>query len=104
MKPRYSVKLSPTFRGELADIQRYITFKYDAPKEAEMLALRINNAANSLNVFPKIYRVRKTDAEGRELRVLHVDGYAVVYSVNDEKNIVDVLHVFHGRRNIDALI
>ena len=89
---------------EIRSIRRYIVGKLHNPSAASRQTDRIMSAAESLAVFPKMHRVRFQDSEGRYIRVFPVDKYLMLYSVDEDKRLVSILHVVHGKRDIDALI
>ena len=89
---------------ELRGIRYYISRRLNNPSAASQQADRIMSAADSLTVFPKMHRVRMKDRKGREIRFFPVDSYMVLYHVDEGKRIVDILHIFSSRRDIDALI
>lgn len=45
--------------------------------------------------FSELYRVRRKDSKGRELRYMPID---------DSRHIVNVLHILYGRRNFENII
>ena len=89
---------------EIRGIRRYIAGKLHNPSAASQQADRIMSAAESLSVFPEMHRVRFQDSEGRDIRVFPVDNYLMLYSVDEDKHLVSILHVVHGRRDLDSLI
>ncbi|MBQ6737474.1 MAG: type II toxin-antitoxin system RelE/ParE family toxin, partial [Synergistaceae bacterium] len=42
-------------------------------------------------------------SQRNEIRILPVDNYLILYSVDDEKQIVNVSRVIYGRKNIHLL-
>ena len=104
MESNYRFEISPEARYELRRIQEYITSEFDAPQEARKQSKRILKAIRMLAVFPKLYRVRRKNAKGQELRYMPVDNFMIIYHVDDSKNIVKVLHIVYSRRNIDSMI
>ena len=102
----YHVDIMLTALDDIRDIQKnIIDFSGDidfAKKQKE----RILTAIKKLSAAPKIYRVRKKDELNRPLRYLPVDKYKyiVVYTLYENEQIVHVLNVFSGRRDIDSLI
>ena len=102
----YHVDIMLTALDDIREIQEnVIKFSGDiefAKKQKE----RILAAINKLSAAPKIYRVRKKDEFNRPLRYLPVDKYKyiVVYTLYEDEQIVHVLNVFSGQRDLDSLI
>ena len=89
------------------DIRRlcaYISVNLKNPEAASQQRNRILSAAEALAVFPKIYRVRKYDSRGNALRYFPVDNYVIIYSLDEERRIVNVLNVIYGKRDIDTIV
>lgn len=101
---RYSVNITAQAYEEIRDIKIHITYKLREPELASIVSEDIIYSAESLEVFPKIHRVRKKDREGRGLRFLPTGSYIIIYCVDDERLAVDVLHVVYERRNLEALM
>ncbi|MBQ6435709.1 MAG: type II toxin-antitoxin system RelE/ParE family toxin [Synergistaceae bacterium] len=89
--------------GELREIHDYIAEKLMNPEAARQQSDRIMLAIEALGIFPKLYRVRGRDSQRNEIRILPVDNYLILYSVDDEKQIVNVSRVIYGRKNIHLL-
>lgn len=104
MEEKYRISYTPKANDELADIQRYITVKFKDPETALNQAIRITKAARALAVFPKLYRVRKKDAQGREVRYCPIDNYVILYYIDEAEHTVIILHIIYSKRNIDAII
>ena len=104
MALHYRVELSMRAHTELHSIQEYITQELYDIETANKQSDRILKAAETLAVFPKLYRVRRKDSKGRELRYMPVDNFMIIYTVDDSNNIVKVLHIVYSRRNIESMI
>lgn len=101
MASNYSILYSPSAYEELEEIYEYISRNFKAPETAREQIKRITQAIRTLAVFPKLFRVRKKDSKGREVRLLPIDNYVIIYSVDDANYIVNILHVLYGRRNMN---
>ncbi|MBQ3396673.1 MAG: type II toxin-antitoxin system RelE/ParE family toxin [Synergistaceae bacterium] len=104
MASRYSITYSRRAQLELDAIHAYIAEQFEDEITADLQTERIAQAAKTLVMFPKLYRVRRKNAKGQELRYMPVDNFMIIYYVDDSKNIVKVLHIVYGRCNIDSLI
>lgn len=101
---RFRVIYSYDALKELRGIRRYISRKLNNPSAASKQVAHIMLAAESLAVFPKLYRVRQVDTDGNEIRFFQVDNYTIIYYVDESRKTINVIHVIYSRRNIDALI
>lgn len=104
MASNYRVELSTDAKFGLRKIQEYITSEFKSSQTANRQSERILKAIRTLEVFPKLYRVRIKDAKGRDIRLLPVDNYVVIYHVDEDNHIVKVLHISYGRRNFENMI
>ena len=100
----FSVRITEPALDNIRDLRAYITKRFHNPEAASLQVERILSAAEALAVFPKIYRVRKTDSRGNALRYFPIDNYMIIYSIDESECIVNILNVFYGKRNIDSLI
>lgn len=99
----FRVEYSELAAESLIKLQRYIARKLLNPDAAIRQTDRIMSACESLSIFPRMHRVRKTDSKGRQLRFFPVDNYTIVYSIDDENHTVNILHVIYSRRDIDSM-
>ncbi len=104
MESNYKVDLSLKARMELRQVQEYITEEFDDIGAARRQSKRILKAIKTLEVFPKLYRVRRKNSKGQELRYMPIDNFMIIYSVDDNMHIVHVLHIMYGKRNIESII
>ena len=89
-------------RFDMKGIHEYIADTLMEPVLASAQYTRIETAVYSLNQMPE--RFRRYDKEPwrtRNLRVMPVDNYVVLYIVNNESRIVTVVRILYGRRNIE---
>ncbi len=103
MASRYSITYSRRAQLELDTIHAYIAEHFEDEITADLQTERIAQAAKTLVMFPKLYRVRRIDSKGQELRYMPVDNFMIIYHVDDMRHIVNVLHIFHGKRNIENM-
>jgi len=84
----------------LRDIYDYIA--KDSPGAAEKVVLGIYQKAKSLEQFPEMGGVYRTEPEGT-IRILLYGHYRIAYlQTNDQ--FVDILGVFHGALDIDEYL
>ena len=64
---------------------------------------RLENAISSLEQMPERYRVYdKEPWRSRNLRIMTVDNYLVLYVPNKEERTVTVIRIMYGGRDIDS--
>ncbi len=85
----------------LKDIHDYIA--EDDPSAAVRVVQGIYEKAQTLRQFPDIGYVYRLEREG-EIRILLYGHYRIAYLRRKEKDIIDVLGVFHGALDIDRYI
>ena len=102
MESIFSIHYSEDFEEDLRSIYTHIAYNLQNPFAASEHMNMIISATEALRIFPKIHRVRRKKS-GKEIRVVPVKNFNILYSVNDERNTVNILHVLYGRRNIDSL-
>lgn len=104
MALHYKVELTPEAKADLRGVHEYITREFYDSETARKQSDRILKAAETLAVFPKLYRVRKRNTSGQEFRYMPVDNFVIIYTVDDSKHIVNVLHILYGRRNFENIL
>ena len=100
MALKYRIIYAPSAIYDLDEIYEYIVGKFYAPDTAERQVARIIKAAETLAVFPKMYRVRRKNTGAR---ICSVDNYLIVYSVDDENHTVNISRIIYSRRDIDSM-
>ena len=101
MALKYRIIYSPSAIYDLDEIYEYIAGEFFSPDTAQRQITRILRAAETLAVFPKMYRVRRKNTSAR---ICPVDNYMIVYSVDDEEHTVNISRIIYSRRNLDAMI
>lgn len=98
----YEVELSAQADADLRGIYEYIAFTLLAPENASGQLDRLEEGILSLEQYPMRHRAyEKEPWHSRGLRVLPVDNYVVLYIPNEETNVVTIIRVMYGGRNID---
>ena len=100
MALKYRIIYAPSAIYDLDGIYEYIAGKFYAPNTAEKQVARILKAAETLAVFPKMYRVRRKNTGAR---ICPVDNYLIVYCVDDVNHTVNISRVIYSRRDIDSM-
>ena len=96
----YQVVLSLSARKDLRDIVRYISV--DAPDRAlnfgQFLVLRTKTLAR----FPELGRI-VPEFNDKLIREIVVRSYRVIYRVDHENRLIEVVRFWHGARGIPDL-
>lgn len=85
----------------LKDIYNYIAI--DNPGAAASVVDGIYQKAQALKKFPDIGYIHRFEEEG-EIRILLYGHYRIAYLRRKDKDIVDILGVFHGALEIDSYL
>lgn len=99
----YEVRLTPETKADLRSIFEYIAYNLQSVQNAVGQLDRLEQGIKSLDQMPE--RFRKYEKEpwcSRNLRIMPIDNYLVFYIPNHEKNIVTVIRVIYGGRDIDS--
>ena len=91
-------RLAPEARAELRSIWNYIFKESGTAVAADSVVDAITERFYLLSQFPRMGRSRDDLRPG--LRSFPVGQYVIIYTIEDED--VEILHVFHGRQDIDA--
>jgi len=100
---QYTVEYKPYFRKCLTEVEGYITDEIGNPRSAEMIVGSIIKYCRMLKIFPKGNPVF-LKKRGKELRLMHIRSYTVVFSVDDERRVVSVEALYYSRRDVEGLI
>ncbi len=97
----WSVEYTVTALYDLEAAYEYIAFVLFSPETAENQVNRIRKAVSSLDYMPekhKIYDEEPRKSDG--VRYFPVDNYLVFYRVVKEKNLVNIIRIIYGGRDI----
>jgi len=90
---------------DLQGIFDYISLDLLEPVTAANQTDRIMDAADSLDNMPQRHRLYdKEPWRSRGLRVLPVDNYVIFYLPDETKNIVFIIRIIYGGRDIDKVL
>ena len=99
----YKINLTPKAQSDLKEIFRYIAVDLQSIQNATGQLDRLEKAISSLEQMPERYRVYdKEPWRSRNLRIMTVDNYLVLYVPNKEERTVTVIRIMYGGRDIDA--
>lgn len=98
----YEVEVSEQADRDLREIFEYIAFELQSPENAIGQLDRLEEHILSLDAMPKRYRkYEKEPWKSRELHILPVDNYVILYIPNSDKKVVTILRVMYAGRDID---
>ncbi len=98
----YDVRLSLQAKKDIQEIFEYIAVILQAPDTALNQLDRIEKAINSLENMPERNHLYDREPwKSRNLRMMTVDNYIVFYIPEMDKNIVTVIRVIYGGRDIE---
>ena len=93
-------RVSPEAEAELDDIWQYIARESGRVETARAIVARITERFYFLSVYPRIGRRRDDLRPG--LRSFPADDYVILYRI--EGADVVIVHIFHGRRDIESAV
>jgi toxin ParE1/3/4 len=91
-------RLAPQDRAELNSIWNYIVKESGNTVAADGVIDAITERFYLLSQYPRMGRSRDDLRPG--LRSFPVGQYVIIYTIEDED--VEILHVFHGRQDIEG--
>lgn len=97
----YQVKLSRTAKSDIEDIVRYISI--DDPDQALRFGRFLIYHASSLAHFPERGRV-VPEFDDDSIRELIVRRYRIVYRLNHDDRLVEIVRFWHVARDIPRLL
>lgn len=96
----YKVIITPTAYKEINKIYDYITDDLYAENAAKRLMKKIEEEVLSLKYAPKIHtKIEKFDELKRDYRRIVINNYIILYTIDEENNVVFISHIYYGRRN-----
>ena len=99
----WDVKYAKQFLQDLKAISEYITDVLQEPRIAEKQVQRILDAADSLGHMPERYRIYEQGIERNpKIRILTVNRHVILYQPDESCQLVKILRVIYGGRDIPA--
>ena len=97
---KYKVIITPTAYKEINRIYDYILTDLYAETAAKELMILVEKKIQMLKEEPKIHtEIEKMDELKRRYRRVVVKNYVILYTIDEEKHIVYVSHMYYGLRN-----
>jgi len=99
----YDVQISDQADADLRSIFEYIAINLQSFQNAAGQLDRLEESIMSLDHMPDRYRAyEKEPWYSRGLRMMPVDNYIVFYIPNHDTNVVNIVRVLYGGRDIDT--
>ena len=99
-KESYKVEFTNESVEEIKDIYEYISKNLIAKNAAQELMKKIRKSIMNLERLPKIYMKVRTKEKGRrEFRRIVINNYIVLYTVDEDKRIIYISHMYYGRKD-----
>ncbi|MBQ6654301.1 MAG: type II toxin-antitoxin system RelE/ParE family toxin [Erysipelotrichaceae bacterium] len=101
----YEVIITDQALRDLEDIFEYIAVKFHSPSSAKKTIQNLFDAIRTLDMFPEGNRRYPEEPwRSRNLRVMTVGKYCVLYYPDNDNLIVRVSRVIYGRRDIGRIL
>lgn len=98
----YEVRLTTQAENDLRGIFEYIAFDLQSVQNAAGQLDRLEQSIASLDQMPERFRIYENEPwRSRNLRIMPVDNYLVFYIPNHEEQIVHIMRVMYGGRDVD---
>ncbi|MBR0161960.1 MAG: type II toxin-antitoxin system RelE/ParE family toxin [Oscillospiraceae bacterium] len=99
----YQLVFTDKAKSDLRSIYEYIAFSLQSRINADRQIDRIEKEVSSLSEMPERYRVLELGfSPDREVRILTVDHYCIIYHVAKETGTVQVLRILYGGRDLEV--
>lgn len=97
----FNVVYSSEARQDLRDVYEYIAYELLEPDIAAGQTNRIMKAARSLEQMPMRHRLYEEEPwHSQGLRFLPVDNYLIFYLPDETNNIVNIIRIMYGGRDV----
>ena len=97
---QYRVIITPTALREMYRIYDYILSDLYADTAAEELMALVEEKVQNLKYAPRIYaEIEKIDELRRRYRRIVVNNYIILYTIDEDNDVVYVAHMYYGSSN-----
>ena len=93
---KYEVIWLNSFKNELSHIYNYLSVNLNEHSVAKKLHKKILNSLYYLSYYPNIYQKIN---HRKNIRRIPIDKYVILYTVDNLKKQVFLLHIFYGNQN-----
>lgn len=100
----WNIEITDDASAEMRLTYYYIFLVLSNPIAAINFLEKISNAIDSLQEFPKRYKIREEEKfKCKNIRSMPVDNYLILYIVDEKSNTVTVAHIINGKQNIENI-
>jgi len=97
---KYKIYFTKECKKEMDNIYQYISRKLYSPSSAKTLMKKIQDSIYNLREMPNMYSVIKQYDELKlQFRKIVIKNYIIIYTVNEENKIVNIVHMYYGKSN-----
>lgn len=99
-KKIYEIEFTEDAKEEIIDIYEYISKNLVAEEAAKRLMMKIKKSIMDLAEFPEIYeKLEKKDKLKREFRKMVIRNYNILYTIDNNKKIIYISHMYYEKRD-----
>lgn len=96
----YEIVFTEDSKNGIKEIYDYISNNLVNEEAAKRLMRKIKEKVLNLSKTPKLYKkIEKTKKIKREFRRMIVNNYVILYTVDDDKKIVYISHMYYKRKD-----
>lgn len=98
---KFTVNLTSDFENELDVIYFKLLFANHSTMSAKQFFYKVRKSVLELNEFSERYSRLSNYGKARELNIrrLLIENYIIIYRVDNERQQVFILHIFHSSQN-----
>lgn len=99
----YNIKITDQADNDIRNIYEYIAYELQSPENASGQLDRIEQCIMSLDRMPERFRLYAREPwKSRDLHIVPVDNYCVLYIVDNGDMTVSIMRVMYGGCDIDT--
>ena len=97
----YRINITDIAINDMDNIYAYIAYDMKEPAVAEKMLERLEEKINDLGNMPLKFREYEIEpGKSRGMHIMHVGNYFVLYTPNEETEVVTINRVFYGGMDI----
>ena len=98
LEEKYVIVFTKQASNEIRKIKQYISPKLKVPNSANRLMEQMKERTEKLSYFPRRYPIvgRKNK---REYRRIVIKNYIVIYTINEARKEVEIVHIYYDKNN-----
>lgn len=105
MACKYSYRFTEKAEQDFDDILRYISVDLANPAAAQNLGRRMFEQIDMVRAFPDSGApVDNEFLSDKTVRKLSVDNYIIYYKAHYDEQIISVIRIVYGKRNLDEIL